>query len=240
MADNVNRVLVPSGKRINYTPLHRELFWEAKDDTLYIYNQDHWVLLAGKPKQFLIAAGDNLEIVYTEDDIEKLHPILRLKDNVDINTLSLGKNSKTKQWQGMIKLGEVYNSTFFPLIEYSPTTKDLIGGKCLIKIFRENTVEYGIYHVTASAIANGSLFGSDDQNVKCTLQKVIYNNGSIFVGFRTFSTTQKELINDLWETTFIPPTKIEVWFNGWDTRKKIPIVNLSDDNIKSAKVIARN
>lgn len=188
----MNRVLVPHGKRANYNPLNRELFWETSEENLYMYNFDHWVLMAGKGKQKYTEAGDNIEIVFDEEDTKHEFPYIRLKDDIDINTMELGKFSGLPRWKGTVELGEVENTTFFPLVNYSLNSKELIGGKFLIQIERGDEKEFGVYTATVCGNERGSIFGSDDQNVKCTVNKVTYKDNKSFVGFKTFSTLRTQ------------------------------------------------
>ena len=236
MADDLNRVPLPYGKRSKYTPLSRELFWDIEENNLYLYNDDHWILIGGNGKQRFTEAGDNIEIVYRDDDPEHFYPILRLKDDIDIDTMELGKFSNTLRWKGMIKLGEVHDTSFFPLVRFNPSLEEIIGGKFLVKVFRGDVIEYGIYQATASSCGWGSIFGSDDQNVKFTVNREVFSNaGGAWVGFRTF--------NDLRNGTsskYLPPDKIEVWFNGWDNRANKEVPDGLGDNFSASKVIARN
>ena len=234
----MNKPLVPSGFKEKYKPLHRELFWD-KSGNLYIYNKDHWMLIAGKMKQFWSIADNNLEIVYRPEDKERWYPAIRLIDDIDINTMELGKFSDTTPWKGTVKLGTVYNSTFFPLTVFG-NGKDIIGGKFLMRITRGEKIEYGMYHVTCSAAATGSIFGSDDNNIKCTLQRIFFKDGNAYVGFRTFETETWNRVNGRNVATYTPPNSIEVWFNGWDARTKKPLQSYTLDDIRSSKVIARN
>jgi len=214
----MNRVLVPFGTKENYTPLNRELFWNVENQTLYIW-YDKWIPIAGDYKQFLMKAGDNLEIVYRDDDLEKLYPILRLKDDIDINTMTLGKNSNTARWKGTVKIGEVKDTTFFPVVNYSAGSKDVVGGEFLIKITRGDDIEYGLYHSTLTGCGSMcSNFGSDDKNVKCTVNKITYIDGTTAIGFRTFSSLRKK-------TTYEEITGEE----GLHTRDIYFVINSKDD-----------
>lgn len=174
----MNQICIPSGKRNKYKSLARELFYQDNEKNLYIRFNNKWILLCGNGKQDKIEAGTNLEIIKNK---------LRLKDDIDIDSMTLGKFSNTIRWKGMVCLGEVKNSTIFPLIKYIENSNEIIGGKFLLKIYRDNEVEYGIYHASAAASGKGSIFGSDDQNIKCTLDLVTYDNGIRLIGFKTFS-----------------------------------------------------
>ena len=109
-----------------------------------------------------------------------------------------------------------------------------------MRITRGEKIEYGMYHVTCSAAATGSIFGSDDNNIKCTLQRIFFKDGNAYVGFRTFETETWNRVNGRNVATYTPPNSIEVWFNGWDTRTKKPLQSYTLDDIRSSKVIARN
>lgn len=238
----MNRFLIASGNKDVYTPLHRELFWDTGSQELYIYNTDHWLLIGGEGKQNYSEAGDNLEIIFDENDTDKLYPTIRLKDDIDVDTVELGKFSDTIRWKGMIKLGEVTNSSFFSLMQYSTTSGSFLGGKFLAKISRGGQTEYGIYQATCSAIARGSIFGSDSKNVKFTLNRVTYNSSKTYVGFRTFNYLKTVTVDSEDRIIYSPPEKIEVWFNGWDGRieQDKNILQISGDDFKSSKVFARN
>lgn len=190
-----NRILIPSGRRSKYRPLLRELFWDIDENSLYIWYNNKWILIGGDWKNFVIEARDNLEIFYpVKDDTKHRYPVLRLKDDIDINTMTLGKFSGAPRWKGTVKLGEVKNSTFFPLVKASSASQDLIGGKFLMKISRGDLIEYGVYHAAITGVGRCSTFGSDDQNVKCTLNKVTTKDGSSLLGFKTFSTLRKQTV----------------------------------------------
>ena len=147
------------------------------------------------------------------------------------------------RWKGMIKLGEVENSTFFPLIKYAeeyPT--GLIGGKFLVKTYRDNKIEHSTYHAMITASGRGTIFGSDQTNSKHTLNKVSFRDGDTQIGFRTYLT---EKINytgsNTTQITTTPPEKIEVWFNGWLIRPDslLPSFDFLEGNIVSSKVVSR-
>lgn len=232
----MNRVLVPHGRRTSYKPLHRELFWEKEEQNLYMYNKDHWVLIAGKNKQGLVEAGTNIEIVFSPEDTEKRIPIVRLKDDIDIDTMELGKFSSVLRWKGMVKLGEVTKTSFFPLIKYQPEKREMLGGKFIVKMWRDSDLGYSVYQATISSFATGSIFGSDDQSVKFTLTQTIAPSIGCWVGFRTFNDLREVEGNSI----YLPPDKIEVWFNGWDSREDKNIPDNFGNDFTYSKVIARN
>ena len=147
------------------------------------------------------------------------------------------------RWKGMIKLGEVRNTTFFPLIKYAeeyPT--GLVGGKFIVKTYRDGKIEYSTYHAMITASGRGTTFGSDCTNSKHTLNRVSFRGGDTQIGFRTYLT---EKINytggNATQITTTPPEKIEVWFNGWLIRpdELLPDFDFLESNIVSSKVVAR-
>ena len=123
----MNRVLTPFGKRKNYLPLSRELFWEKEENALYLWYLDHWVLIAGDPKQFILEAGSNLEIVFEESDTKKEHPILRLKDDIDIDTWTLGKWYEKKEYADEVGISSVIS--FIIDNKQTVSIKSSLGGE---------------------------------------------------------------------------------------------------------------
>lgn len=187
----MNPVLIPAGKREKYKdPIFRELFWEVEEQNLYIYDGAKWILIAGKWKNNVLKVGDNLEIVFEEDDVKKERPILRLLDDIDINTMELGKFSENPRWKGTVFLGKTKDCTFFPLLRKSQS-EAMIGGKFLIYITRAGGVEKGIYQLTTTSFGKGVIFGSDDRNAKCSLNLVTLKNGTKTIGFKTQSTKER-------------------------------------------------
>ena len=368
------------GNRHKYTALEYELFWDYNDENLYIWHNDQWVLIGGDGKNFLTEAGSNLEIVYKEDDTEHRHPILRLKDDIDVDTMTLGKfyekktvadeqgvqidvyfviedkqniyfkshngtvkfnytgipntgnvnptdtgnqwyevsmddfrkltnlpdytgstldqyqedcwlyfdiyvkeeashfsidrvfithgrattddeivsdgriwchnpywmevNDKHKvdvsdgfyflpnifhddsdndpyvpgqeveilhvyktipggvltqetiknpypRWKGTVNLGEVEDCTFFPLVHYKPGSDAIIGGKTYIETTRSSCIERAVYHISVCSSGKCSIYGSDDHNVKDTVNLVELKDGSTVIGLRTHSILEK-------------------------------------------------
>lgn len=202
MSEERTPVLLPARDRQNYKALNRELFWDVYDQCLYIRINDQWKLIGGYWKSTNVFAGDNLEIVFpVEGDTDHLHPVLKLKDDIVINTMELGKLSTTGtwigdslkgfRWKGLVKIGEIENSTFFPLIRFSESSKEILGGQFFVVTSRNDVQELGIYHATVCGAGNASIFGSDSQNVKCTINSVQYTDGEKALGFKTFSSLEK-------------------------------------------------
>lgn len=237
----MNHWPLASGDRFKYLALEYELFWDYNDLTLYIWHNLEWYPLGGTVKNFKVEAGDNLEVVFDKEDTQYLHPELRLKNNIDIDTLRLGKFSNVPRWKGMRKLGENTGSTFFPIMYFSDKTDEVIGGTFLIKTHRGDHTELGLYHATMSCRGKADIYGSDDQNVKDTINLIRLRSGESYIGFKTFSTPRVQTVNGRVKTTYEPPEHVEVWFNGWDTRYDlIPNMNIDETDIYSSKVLARN
>lgn len=249
MSEQLNRnpVQIPSGHREKYNALTRELFWDIKDRSLFLRMPNDgfdksWVLIGGDGKQNPMVAGDNLEINYREDDPKHwFNAELRLIDDIDVNTMELGKFAApdVRRWKGTIKLGEIRNCTFFPVtLFFDPfPSKATIGGKFLIKITRGDIIEWGVYQATITSSGRGVIFGSDTLDTKCTIDKITLKDGNRYLGFKTHQTEE-------WDNGVkvpVSPDKFEVWFNGWDTRTKdmLPPYDFTDKDFTSIRVIAR-
>lgn len=191
----MNRVCLPYGIRENYTPyaLDRELFWDTQDESLYLRNKNRWILMAGAWKNWPVVAGDNLEIVYpVRGDVRHLYPMIRLKNDIVIRTMELGKFSTIPHWKGLVKLGEVENTSFFPVLKFDKNLNEMVGGKFWVKTTRiDDTEEFGIYQATMFSDGKASIYGSDTRNIKDTINYERFPDGSEELGFRTFSTLEK-------------------------------------------------
>lgn len=87
------------------------------------------------------------------------------------------------RFKGMVKLGEVENTTFFPLIPEG-TDKALVGGQFLIKTTRNGKTQNSVYAATVTNSNNQSIFGSDARGVKMFVSKVESSLGNYF-GLKT-------------------------------------------------------
>lgn len=189
-----NRVCVPYGNRENYTPyaLDRELFWDTKDESLYLRNKNRWILMAGEWKNWPVVAGDNLEIVYpVRGDVRHLYPMIRLKNDIVIRSMELGKFSTIPHWKGLVKLGEVENTSFFPILNYSKDAHEMVAGKFFVRTVRhDDSEELGIYNAAMCSDGRCSIYGSDTRNIKDTINYERLPDGREEIGFRTFSTLE--------------------------------------------------
>lgn len=242
MEAKLNRVTITENNS-KYKALQRQILWNSEIQSLMLFYDNKWILLGGLAKQNASEAGDNLEILYESSDKKHWLPAtIRLRDDIDVDTILLGKFSTANRWKGMVKLGRVENSTFFPLCKFSQNNVGEINGQLLLKIQGENSLDYEMYHVSAVSNAkNGSIFGSSGINVKCTLDLITLQSGEAFVGLRTGQqlASNSTALNKI----YLAPRYIECWFNGWDTRSEdlIPDYEIvSGDNFMSSKVLARN
>src|SRR5574344_2444951 len=119
--------------------LNRQFLFTKDNEDFYIKYDDHLIPIGGKVKQNYLEAGDNIEII-RDESIEHDHPeILRLLDDIYINTCELGKNTDTYRWKGTYKIGELdNNNAIFILTKKSESVHDLekaiIGGEILVKM----------------------------------------------------------------------------------------------------------
>lgn len=149
--------------------------------------------MAGAWKNWPVVAGDNLEIVYpVRGDVRHLYPMIRLKNDIVIRTMELGKFSTAPHWKGLVKLGEVENTSFFPVLKFDKNFNEMVGGKFWVKTTRiDDTEEFGIYQVTMFSDGKASIYGSDTRNIKDTINYERFPDGSEEIGFRTFSSLEK-------------------------------------------------
>lgn len=213
LIEEMNRILLPSGLRENYKALDRELFWDTKEQSLYLRNKNRWILMAGKWKNWPVVAGDNLEIIFpVKDDVRHQYPMIRLKDNIVLHSMELGKFSTIPHWKGFIKLGEVENTSFFPVLKFSKDSHEIVAGKFWVKTRRiDGTDEYGIYHASMCSDGKCSIYGSDSRNIKDTINYEKFEDGTEEIGFRTFSTLEKVITYETIENAPYQHTR-EIFF----------------------------
>lgn len=82
----MNQFLLPCGDRHKYSALYREIFWDTLDNGLFIWDNNKWVFLCGSASAADIVAKKNIEIQQIDNK-----RIIRLKDDIDINSIKLGK-----------------------------------------------------------------------------------------------------------------------------------------------------
>lgn len=171
--------------------LNRQFLFTKDNEDFYIKYDDHLIPIGGKVKQNYLEAGDNIEII-RDESIEHDHPeILRLLDDIYINTCELGKNTDTYRWKGTYKIGELdNNNAIFILTKKSESVHDLekaiIGGEILVKMIDDkDTIQYAHYALTCTSTGSWSLAGAcaTPSNVRMVRCKQI-STGDYFYGLR--------------------------------------------------------
>ena len=169
----MNRVLTPTTveKRkeeiCDEQLLNRQLLFTKDKENLYIKYEDRLIPIGGRFKQNFLEAGDNIEIIRDEDNLENNTPeIVRLLDDIDINTCTLSPDGDNiYNWKGMYKIGEVVdNNALFILMkrtELKEIEKGIIGGEILIKMIDVNDkIHYAHYALTCTSTGSWSLAGA--------------------------------------------------------------------------------
>lgn len=171
--------------------LNRQFLFTKDNEDFYIKYDDHPIPIGGKVKQNYLEAGDNIEII-RDESTEHDHPeILRLLDDIYINTCELGKNTDTYRWKGTYKIGELdNNNAIFILTKKSESVHDLekaiIGGEILVKMIDDkDTIQYAHYALTCTSTGSWSLAGAcaTPSNVRMVRCKQI-STGDYFYGLR--------------------------------------------------------
>lgn len=171
--------------------LNRQFLFTKDKEDFYIKYDNHLIPIGGKVKQNYLEAGDNIEII-RDESIEHDHPeILRLLDDIYINTCELGKNTDTYRWKGTYKIGELdNNNAIFILTKKSESVHDLekaiIGGEILVKMIDDkDTIQYAHYALTCTSTGSWSLAGAcaTPSNVRMVRCKQI-STGDYFYGLR--------------------------------------------------------
>lgn len=182
----MNRVLEPTTtdakKEVaNKDLLNRQFLFTKDKEDFYIKYNDKLVPIGGRYKQNYLNAGDNIEIIRDTSKEQNQPEVVRLLDDIDINTCELGKFSDTYRWKGTIKLGELHNSQILlPLTKYTTVEepyneKTLIGGEILVKLTNssKNLTDYFQGALTLSSTGSWSLkgSGSTESNVRMCRMK---------------------------------------------------------------------
>jgi len=146
--------------------LNRELLYTKDKEAMYIKYNNELVPVGGSLKQNYLEAGDNIEIHRRDENDEVIYPeIVRLADDIDINTCTLGKFSDTHRWKGTYKLGELNdNQKLFILTKRTDINEEIkgfIGGEILIKMITDKDEElYGHFAMTCASTGSWSLKGA--------------------------------------------------------------------------------
>lgn len=183
----MNRVLEPTttdAKKeevANKNLLNRQFLFTKDKEDFYIKYDDKLVPIGGRYKQNYLNAGDNIEIIRDTSEEQNQPEVIRLLDDIDINTCELGKFSDTYRWKGTTKLGELHNSQILlPLTKYTKAEepyneKALIGGEILVKLTNDSKklTDYFQGALTLSSTGSWSLkgSGSTESNVRMCRMK---------------------------------------------------------------------
>lgn len=171
--------------------LNQVLLYEKDSETLYIKFNDKLIPLGGSIKQDTLEAGDNIEFIDDEDNTNDQPVVVRLKDDIDINTCTLSPDGEnTYNWKGTIKLGELSNNNIlFILMKKTAVGEDIqgiVGGEILLKMIDDNGEEsYGHYALTCTSTGSWSLKGASSTTTSvrmCILKQT--STGDYFYGLK--------------------------------------------------------
>ena len=195
----MNRVLEPTttdAKKeevVNKYLLSRQFLFTKDEEDFYIKYNDKLVPVGGRYKQNYLNAGDNIEIIRDTSEEQNQPEVVRLLDDIDINTCELGKFSDTYRWKGTVKLGELHNfQTLLPLTKYTKVEepyneKALIGGEILVKLTNDskNLTDYFQGALTLSSTGSWSLKGSGSTESNVRMCRMKYKDTSdIYYGLK--------------------------------------------------------
>ncbi len=212
----MNKIPIPNLDDIKH-PLQRELAY--KDETLYIRLNDEWVPIAGSFKQDKLTPGSNIDPVqFFEEDI------LATKQHIDVDTWEL--TNAIKHHKGLVKISEVENTAFLPLIKIG--SRDFIGGECILSVTVDGKTTFNHEYIINIADGDGfekgcSIQGGSGSNVKAAICLV----NRQYLGLYYQSTSGNI------------PTKLEMWFTGWDGIEDRSLLNISIEKPESIRFIAR-
>lgn len=212
----MNKIPIPSRDEI-VNPLERELAYD--DEILYIRKDGEWVPLCGVLKQNTLVPGDNIN---ETDLLEK--DTASLVQHVDTNTWALTNGPKIHK--GLVKLCEVENSAFLPLINAG--SRDWLGGECILSVTVDGKTTFNHEYIINVADGDGfekgcSIQGGSGSNVKAAICLI----------------DQKYLGLYYQSTTGNIPTKLEMWFQGWDCIEDRSLLNTNIGKFGSMRFIAR-
>lgn len=214
----MNRVLNPTTidlrkEEIRDTKLlNRQVLFTADKEDFYIKYHDELIPVGGACKQNYLQAGDNIEILREDEEGNEIKPeIVRLLDDIGINTATLGKFSDTIRWKGTIKIGELKNHNTILLLtkltDVGADLRGLLGGEILVNLVRDDDSSiYGQYAITVSSTGSWSLKGaisaaSEVRMCKCKWGDEYYYGlkfpASIVYALET--STEKYVVDTLYE-----------------------------------------
>lgn len=204
--------------------LSRNLGYNRSDHTLCIKLPDgNWFPISGDAKQFKLTAGSNIdEKKLYEENIAATVP------DIDVDTMTLDSENPFQpiKHKGLVKLSEVHDSAFLPLIKDG--SGDFLGGECILSVTVDGRTTFN--HVYIINIADGS-----NHNKGCSIQGGSGSNVKAAV-----VEVNQEVIGLYYQsTTGNIPTKLEMWFQGWDLIRDRSLLNTTIDDISYMRFLAR-
>lgn len=204
--------------------LSLNLGYNRPDRTLYIKLPDgNWFPTSGDVKQFKLTPGSNIDEkkLYEEDTVATV-------PDIDINTMTLDSENPSQplKHKGLVKLSEVHDSAFLPLIKDG--SGDLLGGECILSVTVDGRTTFN--HVYIINITDGS-----NHNKGCSIQGGSGSN----VKAAVVEVNQKVIGLYYQSTTGNVPTKLEMWFQGWDMIRDRSLLNTTIDDISYMRFLAR-
>lgn len=193
--------------------LDRQLLFEKDNKVLYIKFNGELIPIGGACKQDLFQAGDNIEILDLEAK-EVTDPLqeVRLKDDIDINSMRLSPEGEDVNWVGTYKLGTLSNSNLiFLLTPETPLdeSKGFIGGEVFIEMVRaDGLISYAHYEVTATSTGSWSLQGACEDVAEVRMVKAKWKD-RYYYGLRLPKST---LVYQKVETKYREVEKSETWY----------------------------
>ena len=204
--------------------LSRNLGYSRSDHTLCIKLPDgNWLPISGGAKQNKLTAGSNVD----EKKLYEEGTIATVPD-VDIDTMTLDSENPFQplKHKGLVKLSEVHNSAFIPLIKDG--SGDLLGGECILSVTVDGRTTFN--HLYIINIADGSTLSKG-----CSIQ-----GGSGSDTKAAIVEVSQEAIGLYYQsTTGNIPTKLEMWFRGWDMIRDRSLLNTTIDDISDMRFLAR-
>lgn len=204
--------------------LSRNLGYSRSDHTLCIKLPDgNWSPISGDVKQFKLTPGSNIDEkkLYEEDTVVTVPDI-----DIDTMTLDSENPSQPLKHKGLVKLSEVHDSAFLPLIKDG--SGDLLGGECILSVTVDGRTTFN--HVYIINITDGS-----NHNKGCSIQGGSGSN----VKAAVVEVNQKVIGLYYQSTTGNVPTKLEMWFQGWDMIRDRSLLNTTIDDISYMRFLAR-
>lgn len=204
--------------------LSRNLGYSRSDHTLCIKLPDgNWLPISGGAEQNKLTAGSNID----EKKLYEEGTVATVPD-IDINTMTLDSENPSQpiKHKGLVKLSEVHDSAFLPLIKNG--SGDLLGGECILSVTVDGRTTFN--HVYIINITDGS-----NHNKGCSIQGGSGSN----VKAAVVEVNQKVIGLYYQSTTGNVPTKLEMWFQGWDMIRDRSLLNTTIDDISYMRFLAR-